>query len=986
MPGARRVLLGLAAWLLAAGSTRAAAPPVELAPGIDLLVPAGWSVAPRFYSNAVELLGLPEQRASEYRSAWDTPGLDTWTARAVAMVEVRRDAADAESRLLALAGSGRGEVVWSSVGGWPAMQRTTDGTLSPKPRLERVREVPATFVSVAVAVGARIVHLEITLPRGDAERLADAQAIAAGLRFAAPGSGDATAAALERLRRAPVDDGPRPAGFAASAAPQQASSDLGTNVYAQGGAETEIVASADGVHVVVASQNNLRTSHDGGQSFTVSNSMPFSNFGDPSLALGQSGAFYLAGINNTAGCGNFGCATGIARSTDNGQSFPFRANAVTCPTSGGGACFPDQEHLAADRWNAAPGGDQVYSVWRNFTSGELPTIVCSQDGGLNWTAPATVDAAGKWARVAVGGDGFVYVVYADDPNGSGDIRLHKYSSCASGLVPQAGFPVTVFANYDGVACPVPGLDRCNRRNTLASYTLAADDTNPSHLYLAFAENDGSGEDVLVLDSTDGGATWPRSVAVNAASNAPRFMPWLCAMNGTAHVGWYDRRSATVANNDLTAYFRGSASVIGGNLVAGAEVNVSGVGDASCGAGWPCATDQQSDAESCSIQPQLAGICQDGSGVSSTNQRCDFTTGPACPSGESCSIRRGCPKYGDYTGIACGGGYVFVTWASATPPAGVTAPGGINTFVGVDRIGAAPDLQLTLTDAPDPVIALQTYAYTLSANNLGPTLAAGVTLADPLPPGVTFVSIAAPGWSCNTPAVGANGLVSCSLGALASNTAASPITLTVRAPDAITTVSNTATLAASTTDPTPADNVRNVTTTVISPAVLSATKELTSSGPYAQYAAVRYLVTMSNAGPGAQFDNPGDEFVDTLPGTLDLLAANASAGTASTGGGTVHWNGKIPAGGSVAITIDAAVAVASHQTIANQGQVSFDATGDGANDSTAPSDDPTVGGTSDPTVFESLSVIEVPTLGGAGRLLLGMLLLAGAAWVLARQRG
>ena len=169
-------------------------------------------------------------------------------------------------------------------------------------------------------------------------------------------------------------------------------------------------------------------------------------------------------------------------------------------------------------------------------------------------------------------------------------------------------------------------------------------------------------------------------------------------------------------------------------------------------------------------------------------------------------------------------------------------------------------------------------------------------------------------------------------------------------------------------------------------MLSATKELTSSGPYAQYAAVRYLVTVSNTGPGAQFDNPGDEFVDTLPGTLDLLAASASAGSASTGGGTVHWNGKIPAGGSVAITVDAAVAVASHQTIANQGQVSFDATGDGANDTTAPSDDPTVGGTSDPTVFESLSVIEVPALGGAGRLLLMMLLLAGAAWVLARQRG
>lgn len=966
---------------------RAAVATVTLAPGIEVRVPDGWSVAPAFYSNATEWLGLPEDELSAYRSSWESGVGDDWTPRAVLMVEQRRGIDDAEHRLAAIAGERVGDLSWTTFDGWPGMVRSADGLLNPRPRIEPARDVEATFVSLAVAIGDRVLRIEVTLPRKAVSRVAESLRFGDALRLARSGPAGFAETVLQRLRGVEhrrAKSLPRPSGNGTAMA-RETGSEPGVNVFVQGGAETEVVASADGTTVIVASQGSLRTSNDGGLTFPISNGMPFSNFGDPSLAVGQSGNFYLAGINNTAGCGNFGCATGIARSTDDGATFPFLANAVTCPTGGPNACFPDQEHIAADRWNAAAGNDQVYSVWRNFTSGELPTIVCSQDSGANWTAPVTVDAAGAWARVSVGSDGFVYVTYADTPDGTGDIRLHKYSSCASGLVAQPGFPVTVVSNYDGVVCPVAGLDRCNRRNTLASYTVAVDDTNPSHVYFTYAENDGSGEDVLVLDSTDGGATWPRSVVVNSAGNAQRFMPWSCAMNGVVHVGWYDRRTATVANNDLTEYYRGSASVSGPSLVAGAEVNVSGVSDPSCQSGWPCATDQTTDSESCSIQPQLAGICQDGSGVSSTGQRCDFTTGPACPGGESCSIRRGCPKYGDYTGIACGGGYVFVSWASGTPPPGVSAPAGINTFIGSERVGGAPDLSLTLTDAPDPVIALDPYAYTLVASNGSGTLAQALSLSSPLPAGVTFLSVNAPGWSCATPAVNANGNVTCTLGALAGNSSATPVVINVRAPDAITTVSMTSTLTSNVADPTPADNQRTEITTVHSPALLSATKALTSAGPYPQYAAVIYSIAVANAGPGAQFDNPGDEFTDTLPDFLGQVSASASFGSVLTSGNTVTWNGKIPAAQSVVITVNAAVAVASHQTISNQGSVHYDADGNGTNEAAANSDDPAVGGANDPTVFESAAVIEVPALGRSGLAALTGLLLAGAFWVFWRRR-
>src|SRR5438270_67853 len=49
---------------------------------------------------------------------------------------------------------------------------------------------------------------------------------------------------------------------------------------------------------------------------------------------------------------------------------------------------------------------------------------------------------------------------------------------------------------------------------------------------------------------------------------------------------------------------------------------------------------------------------------------------------------GCPKYGDYNGLACAGNAVFAAWSSATPPLGVTAPSsGINVYGAATTIPA-----------------------------------------------------------------------------------------------------------------------------------------------------------------------------------------------------------------------------------------------------------------------------------------------------------
>src|SRR5690606_16551923 len=123
----------------------------------------------------------------------------------------------------------------------------------------------------------------------------------------------------------------------------------------------------------------------------------------------------------------------------------------------------------------------------------------------------------------------------------------------------------------------------------------------------------------------------------------------------------------------------------------------------------------------------------------------------------------------------------------------------------------------------------------------------------------------------------------------------------------------------------------------------------------------------------QADNPGDEFVDTLPAQVGFNSVTASSGTAIGAGGTVTWNGAIPAGGSVTITIDATVAGSASGVINNQGTINFDSDGNGDNDASTLTDEPVAPGAADPTGF--VISRELPTLGTLGLLLLAIGLVA-----------
>jgi hypothetical protein len=716
---------------------------------LTLQLPEGWKVGRSSFTNTAVI--------------YNAPGGEREPARIVVRTEPRTSYTEALSRLQQIARETSSAPEYSVVGGWPALEQESlvlKEMPGQRPGGESGDEMTLRL-TFAIAVGRTLVRLDASLPPEREEELGDQiREIAQSARFPTRGDPGRVEADVERLRSAPPSPSTREPRSALPAAPSPETtvtlSDEDAGVGAplraiSGGSEISIAVSDDGQDVVVATNSGYVASDDAGETFT---GLRFPTFpgtyfrvnGDPSVAVGLSGSFYYALIGFPTSDGMMPPSaaqnsTAISVSTDGGQNFTFRANAVLCQGGavpgmpGPGLCFADQEHIAADRFNAGGGGgDQVYSTWRNFDGMDQdPGLVCSQDSGFNWTAPLDV-GPGARPRIGVGQDGFVYVIYLNGNN----VEVRKYSSCANGLALQMGFPQVV-DTINEVSCPVPGLDRCTGRNTLASYTVAVDDTDPSHVYAAYAMNTVSGvnEDVVVRDSPDGGSSWPQVVQLHPIVNARRFMPWLCVVGGTAHVTWYDTRFATMANNDLTDFFRGSAFLDGmGNLVAGPEVQITDVSDPLCASGWPCATDRISDAESCSVQPQPAGVCfgtptpANPRGVACDFSDCDVCSGGsclrtggacamdsdcspnmacACASGmKTCVIGRGCPKYGDYNYIACGAGRVYTAWASATAPLTLPpSPGNrVDTFFDVElvccvpRIEAPEDLALPDTCAGD----------------------------------------------------------------------------------------------------------------------------------------------------------------------------------------------------------------------------------------------------------------------------------------------
>jgi uncharacterized repeat protein (TIGR01451 family) len=329
--------------------------------------------------------------------------------------------------------------------------------------------------------------------------------------------------------------------------------------------------------------------------------------------------------------------------------------------------------------------------------------------------------------------------------------------------------------------------------------------------------------------------------------------------------------------------------------------------------------------------------------------------------------------------------------SATVATTTADPGaGNNTATATTTVGVgSADVRIAKVDNPDPVNAGSNITYTITATNNGPTNAASTTVSDTLPANTTFVSMTPPaGWTCTTPAAGATGTVSCTNASFASGNAAFSLVVRVNPATANgTVISNTATISSTTADPVPGNESATATTTVQANVNVTGTKTVT--GTFVPSGNVSYTIVLTNSGTVAQQDNAGNEFIDVLPAQLSLLSASSTSGAAvaTTGTNTVTWNGAIPAGGSVTITINAVIrpGTAAGTSVVNQGTINYDADNNGTNESTRPTDSPAVAGASDPTTFvvASAEIAAIPTLDELALLALAAILAAVAVMVMKR---
>ena len=193
---------------------------------------------------------------------------------------------------------------------------------------------------------------------------------------------------------------------------------------------------------------------------------------------------------------------------------------------------------------------------------------------------------------------------------------------------------------------------------------------------------------------------------------------------------------------------------------------------------------------------------------------------------------------------------------------------------VEVTDVVADLSIAKSDSPDPVGVNQEITYTLIVANLGTDEALNVSVVDDLPSEATYVSSSGSGWTCSYDVPTHS--VTCTRGNLAIGTAPD-ITITVTAPSSPTTLQNTATVSARSSDPILNNNTDSEETLVVQsdPDALVKTLEDTSedftSGTNVAIGEVLTYQVVITVPPGT-FDTA--QLVDTLGQGLAFVACDS----------------------------------------------------------------------------------------------------------------
>lgn len=217
-----------------------------------------------------------------------------------------------------------------------------------------------------------------------------------------------------------------------------------------------------------------------------------------------------------------------------------------------------------------------------------------------------------------------------------------------------------------------------------------------------------------------------------------------------------------------------------------------------------------------------------------------------------------------------------------------------------------DLSITKSDSVDPVTPDGTLTYTLTVTNNGPDLAENVVITESLPADVTFVSTS----GCSEDP---SGVPTCTLGTLAASASAMVTVQVTVNNDATGTLSNTASVASTTSDPNMADNSATELTTVqdMPPSADLVITKSDSVDPVDVGSNLGYTLIVFNNGPNAA---ENVVITESLPADVTLISTSGCAEDPV--GAPTCSLGTITASGGAVITLTVSVNMDSGATLSN----------------------------------------------------------------------
>jgi len=335
----------------------------------------------------------------------------------------------------------------------------------------------------------------------------------------------------------------------------------------------------------------------------------------------------------------------------------------------------DKQWIAVNHYPGNRFQDHVYATW-DVINGNVGSTVklrmaVSRDRGLSFGPAATIVSASsdqmrnQFSQPGVDPSGDLYVAYANIGVKTNVSDFFVTKSSDDGKT----FSTPVQAGSGSSIGVASGRVTNTTFRDGIPFAFAVSQDFPGHLYLAYNDFNGTQYNVFLVQSTDGGQTWSKPVAVNddtaSGKVADHFQPAVAAgPGGAVAVAFYDRRADCPTDASIIKQDQGRSNFC-------IDVSVQAYKDTGIGAGaTPVGANIR--ASNFTWDPQQPGLLVNPDGTTTDLQTLGGLGQMACAShNDPCRLA----FIGDYFGLAISGGNIYTLSVSTHYPSNVKADDG-----------------------------------------------------------------------------------------------------------------------------------------------------------------------------------------------------------------------------------------------------------------------------------------------------------------------